>query len=188
MQLGNMKNYSPGAIANCFLKKSWDQRYALTSVHLQKLVYFANGWHMAFNNNEDEVLPLINEPFQAWEYGPVCASIYHEFKGFGSNPISKNYLMREIIILKNSSGFKIEPSDISSTDKKTTNLLEEVWEKYSKFEAFQLSAMTHFDDPDNPWRKAIESAKQEGIVRGKEISSKDIKNYFRKLLKEQRAY
>ena len=183
-----MKNYSPGAIANCFLKKSWDQRYALTSVHLQKLVYFANGWHMAFNNNEDEVLPLINEPFQAWEYGPVCASIYHEFKGFGSNPISKNYLMREIIILKNSSGFKIEPSDISSTDKKTTNLLEEVWEKYSKFEAFQLSAMTHFDDPDNPWRKAIESAKQEGIVRGKEISSKDIKNYFRKLLKEQRAY
>lgn len=183
-----MNNYSPGAIANYFLRKSWEQSPALTPLSLQKLVYFANGWHMAFNNNEDEVLPLINEPFQAWEYGPLCVSIHHEFKSLGSNPIPANYLMKEIIKSKNSPGFKIEFNYISPTDKKATNLLEKVWEKYSKFDAIQLSQMVHYDDPDNPWRKAIKIAKQEGIVRGKEISSKDIKNYFKKLLEEQRAY
>lgn len=93
-----MKNYSPGAIANYFLKKSWKENKPINLIQLMRLMYFANGWYMAFHNKEEEILPLINEPFKAWEYGPCLESVYHEFKSFGNNPITKGYLMTEIQI------------------------------------------------------------------------------------------
>jgi len=184
---GNKMNYSPGAIANYFLTKAWNKLHGLTPVHLQKLMYFANGWHMAFSN-KDSVMPLINEPFQAWEYGPVCASVYHEFKGFGSNPIPKDYKMKELDISGDFPHVRIVVNTIPKSDKKVIKLLDNVLKKYAAFTAVQLSSMTHSEDDDNPWRLAKKEAEKIGIVRGKEINSQDIKNYFKKLLNEKRAY
>ncbi len=180
-------NYSPGAIANYFLTKAWNKSHGLTPVHLQKLMYFANGWYMAFSN-EDSVMPLINEPFQAWEYGPVCGSVYHEFKGFGINPITKNYLMRELEISTDLLDVEIKTNTIPSNSEEVITLLDNVWERYAAFTAPQLSTMTHSEDIDNPWRIAKREAEKIGIVRGKEIDSQDIKNYFKKLLSENRGY
>lgn len=188
MQLGDMKNYSPGAIANYFLKKSWNENHLLTPMQLQKLIYFANGWYMAFHNKEEEILPLINEPFQAWEYGPVCSSVYHEFKGFGNNVITKNYLMKEIMISGDLLDMEIVFNEVPSKDLVFIELLEKIWRRYSPLTAFQLSEMTHVKNEDNPWGKARSIAEKEGIIRGKEINNSDIKNYFKKLLKENRAY
>jgi len=42
---------------------------------LQKLVYYAHGWHLALNNE-----PLIDEQVECWQYGPVISSLFHEFK------------------------------------------------------------------------------------------------------------
>ena len=188
MQIVNMKNYSPGAIANYFLKKSWKENHLLTPMQLQKLMYFANGWYMAFYNNEGEILPLINEPFQAWEYGPVCSSVYHEFKGFGNNVIPKNYLMKEVRISEDLLDMEIVWNEVPAKDLLSIELLEKIWSRYSSLTAFQLSEMTHLNDEKNPWRIARSIAKNEGIIRGKEINNEHIKTYFKKLLDENRAY
>ena len=37
-----MYPYSPGAIANYFLEKSWVHQREITPMHLQKLMYFTN--------------------------------------------------------------------------------------------------------------------------------------------------
>jgi len=182
------KNYSPGAVANYFLEKSWTEKRPLTPMHLQKLLYFANGWYMAFYNQDTRVVPLINEPFQSWEYGPVCASVYHEFKGFVTNPIPKNHLMKELVVSADLINVETEIKSIPSTDEKIKNLLDKVWETYFPLTALRLSGMTHVQDIDNPWRKAKKKAEAECIVRGKEINNEDIKNYFTKLSTEKRAY
>ena len=49
------------------------------------MTYFANGILLAHTNGKQR---LVNEKFQAWEFGPVVPSIYHEFKQFGAGPIN----------------------------------------------------------------------------------------------------
>ncbi len=185
--MSNEINYSPGAVANHFLKMAWGGDKEITPRQLQKLAYFANGWYMALYNEGDDLMPLINEPFQAWEYGPVCSSVYHEFKGFGSNPVYKNYLMTEIVFSEDLDA-GLTANDIRPDDQNVIGLLKEVWDKYSHLTALQMSEMTHIKDEDNPWRKAREEAVKEHILRGKEIRNIDIKKYFKKILEEKRAY
>lgn len=43
------------------------------SKDLQKLVYFAQAWHLAWTGR-----PIFNEDFEAWPDGPVVRSVYRE--------------------------------------------------------------------------------------------------------------
>ena len=42
-----------------------------TTMKLQKLLYYCQGWHLAW-----EGVPLFEEPIEAWANGPVVPSIY----------------------------------------------------------------------------------------------------------------
>lgn len=104
---------------------------------LQKLIYFAHGWHLALYNE-----PLVTEPIYAWKFGPVIPSVYHEFKRFGYRPITETDWDDE----EDGLGLPIIPPD----DRRTIELLTRVWDVYRRFTAVQLSNMTHA--PDTPWR------------------------------------
>jgi uncharacterized phage-associated protein len=68
-------------VANYFLKRQEPEVGDLmTNLKLQKLVYYAQGFYLAMMDS-----PLFNEPIEAWEHGPVCVPLYHEYKNFGSN-------------------------------------------------------------------------------------------------------
>lgn len=54
----------------------------LTQMKLHRLVYYAHGWHLGFQDT-----PLLNETLEAWPYGPVVPSILREFGRFGAMPI-----------------------------------------------------------------------------------------------------
>lgn len=61
--------YSAKAVANYFLAQYG--KHGLNPLKLQKLVYIAHGWNLAVRNQ-----PLVdNELPEAWEYGPVFASL-----------------------------------------------------------------------------------------------------------------
>ena len=55
----------------------------ITNLKLQKLLYFAQGWFLALYDT-----PLFKEEIQAWIHGPVVATVYHSYKGFGYGPIT----------------------------------------------------------------------------------------------------
>ena len=56
----------------------WD----VTNLKLQKMLYIA---HLFFLGRHK--MPLVDEDFEAWDYGPVLPSLYHNLKFFGSDNI-----------------------------------------------------------------------------------------------------
>jgi uncharacterized phage-associated protein len=57
--------------------------WSISNLVLQKVLYIA---HMVFLGQNDG-MPLINESFEAWDYGPVVPALYHQVKIFGNGPI-----------------------------------------------------------------------------------------------------
>lgn len=122
--------YSPVQIANYFLKKSFDDGVVVTPMKLIKLVYIAHGWHLAFT---DEALIL--EAVQAWKYGPVVASVYDCYKSFGTAKIDRIVIKGDTQEIPKDS-FEIE-------------LMDKIWDEYSKLDGYQLSNLTHQEG--TPW-------------------------------------
>lgn len=138
--------YSANVIANEFLKFAEDDGVGLTPMKLQKLVYFANGWYLALNGK-----PLINEQVEAWDYGPVIRTLYHEFKHHGNSHIegySTNFDDYERGFIKFNTPF-LEQGGPSDQVEPTRAFLARIWEVYGQFSATQLSNMTHV--ADSPW-------------------------------------
>ena len=151
------EKYYPSSIANFFLYQSFDENIPLTPMKLIKLVYIAYGWHLAIYDKK-----LFDEPIQAWNYGPVIPSIYHEFKRFGKDQIndysrSLDEKTGELSLVK----VVKDRTEVSKT-------LKIVWEIYKNHSAEQLSELTH--KSGSPWDKAINT---HGLF--SEINDEDIK-------------
>lgn len=52
------------------------RKHPLTTMKLQKLVYYCQAWSLAW----DEV-PLFPEDFEAWANGPVCPQLFDRHRG-----------------------------------------------------------------------------------------------------------
>jgi len=114
-------------IADFFIQFAHDHGDCLTNLKLQKLVYYAQAWHLALYDKE-----LFDADFEAWVHGPVCPSLYHRFKSFGWNPLS------------------IQP-DVVSLPSAIESHLVEVFKAYGEYSGYQLEEMTH---KESPWRDA----------------------------------
>ncbi|WP_158922985.1 type II toxin-antitoxin system antitoxin SocA domain-containing protein [Acidisphaera sp. S103] len=54
----------------------------LSNLALQKVLYIAHMVHLGRCKD-----PLVDERFQAWDYGPVLPSLYRPVRMFGSEPV-----------------------------------------------------------------------------------------------------
>ena len=60
-------------VANYFLSLcDEDAGDLISNLKLQKLVYYAQGFHLAISGE-----PLFDEKIMAWEHGPVIPQLYH---------------------------------------------------------------------------------------------------------------
>lgn len=125
--------HSPATVANYFLTKASQEGRALTPMQLLKLVYIAHGWHLAYYG-----APLINEPVQAWRYGPVIKSLYGQVRKYGGSAV---------VDLIPTGPFAWQRD--TAIQGASSALVDAVWKNYSSFSGFQLSQMTHM--PDTPW-------------------------------------
>lgn len=57
--------------------------WSVSNLEVQKILYLAHMYHMGAH----EGAPLIQEAFEAWNYGPVVPELYHRMKTFGSGPV-----------------------------------------------------------------------------------------------------
>lgn len=127
--------YSAMQIANAFIEKALNGQITnLTPMKLQKLMFFAQSWYARKTG-----YLLFNEAFARWQYGPVIPDIYHEFKSFGAQNITKK--------AKDADGN--EPV-IDGPDKADVlSFIDEILAVYGDYTGPQLSSMTH--QPGTAW-------------------------------------
>lgn len=153
--------YLPAHIANYFLWQADQEKIPLTTMKLVKLVYFGYAWCYAAYGKK-----LFSEKIEAWRHGPVVPSIYHEFKRFGSDPISRFSVQFDSEINK------ILFPVISESDEMTIPVLDAVWKVYKNKSGLELSEITH--EENSPWKYAYEQGEntvlddQKIIIRAKE--------------------
>src|SRR5277367_2017193 len=115
--------YDSKAVANYFLDRADQSGKKLDPMQLLKLVYFAHGWYLA-----DSGAPLIDEMVEAWRYGPVIPSLYHEFKAFGKNPITRKASNLIAVDKKSWDYVLVEPLiEDAGSNSKTGQLLGVIW-------------------------------------------------------------
>lgn len=128
----------------------------MSAMKLQKLVYYAQGWHLAYEGE-----PLFESRIEAWANGPVVRELYSAHRGlfhvhgntFG--PCDEGLLM---------------PGEIETIDA--------VLDAYGDMDAHQLSNLTH---NERPWIEA-----RQGVADGErgdtEIDAATMMEFFDKLL------
>jgi len=142
-------------VAHYFLKRQDpDAGDLMSNLKLQKLVYYAQGFHLAMEDS-----PLFGERIEAWEHGPVCVPLYQEYKQYGSDAIP------------------VPDPDVEACSifsEATRKVLNEVYNYYGQFSAWKLRNLTH---EDTPWLKAYHKGHAE-------ITHEDMRSYFKTQLIE----
>ncbi|MGD0960413.1 MAG: type II toxin-antitoxin system antitoxin SocA domain-containing protein [Methylomonas sp.] len=160
--------HSALSVANAFLDLARAEGKGISPMKLQKLVYYAHGWYLGLFDN-----PLIDEAIEAWKYGPVIQSIYHEFKRFGSSDITVFGTEFDC-----DAGDFIEPRP--EGDELARTLINKIWSEYGCYTAAALSSMTHVSG--GPWEASRRDHEQ---ARSVTIKNDLIKDYFKKLSTSQ---
>lgn len=99
-----------------YIQRTHDLR-PYQSMNLQKLVYFAQAWHLAWTGR-----PIFDEKFEAWPKGPVARSVYRENR------------------------YSTLPTD-SGIDPETRLIIDAVISHYADCSVEELVALTHADAP-----------------------------------------
>jgi len=117
----------------CREESEGDEYELISHLKLQKLVYFCQGYSIAFFNK-----PLFPDTIEAWPHGPVCPKLYHILKGYGSLPITAS----------------IEPEKISLNEEEK-QLVRVVYDTYGQYSAMKLRKISH---EEGPWKDTQTSA------------------------------
>ena len=124
------------AVANEFLEKS-DK---ISVLKLVKLCYIAQGFSLAVLDR-----PIFNDDrIEAWKYGPVVPSIYHEFKHFG-----RDYITEKSEFVTRTDDFSCMKETPSLTDENDKKIVQIVWNMYGELSANRLIDLTH--KSGTPW-------------------------------------
>ena len=99
-----------------------------TNMRLQKLLYFAQGWHLARYGK-----PLFDAPLKAWKWGPVVPEVYYAYNANGKQ------------------GLICDPPKPDAFTPEEYDLLLDVAREYDRFSTSQLVLMSH--EENAPWAK-----------------------------------
>jgi uncharacterized phage-associated protein len=103
----------------------------ISNLKLQKLVYFAQGYHLALFDK-----PLFDDPIEAWTHGPVVPTLYKIYNRYGGSPIPRPTV------------------DLDRYDSQTKEFLDEVYCELGQYSAWRLREMAH---AGKPWIDAYNS-------------------------------
>lgn len=104
-----------------------DQRGAMTTWKLQKLVYYSQAWHLVWKEDA-----LFQDRIEAWANGPVVPALYNNHR-------------RKFKVTTWSKG---DAERLGDAEKKT---IDRVLDAYGELSGHQLSQLTH---NEGPWLEA----------------------------------
>jgi uncharacterized phage-associated protein len=150
-------------IANFLLDHAESKGVPLTIMPLLKLIYFAHGLYLAKFNR-----PLINNHFEAWQYGPVVRVVYESFPGVSDDPITiRASKFDPVTNTKSLANYRLSEAE--------REFLAQIFGAYAQLHAFKLSDITH--EPGSPWDEIWERGDQE-VNPGMRIDNESIRAHF----------
>lgn len=160
--------YTAASVANAFLSRAFRDGKSISPMKIQKLLYITHGYSLV---ECDE--PILDEVFEAWKFGPVLSSLFHECKRYGSGAITQ--YLKDI---------DPETSEVSSApvpdDPEINDIIEFVWKNYGGDTAISLSDWTHVKG--GPWDEVTEGGTR--ILRHQDVPNALVKGYFEKNMYE----
>jgi len=124
----------------------------LTHLHLQKLLYYSQGWSLALRDQE-----LFADRVEAWRHGPVVSNLYGKFKSYGYRPIR---------VFDSSAADALKPNQ--------KFLIASVWSHYRGYSAIALADKTHRETPWLAARVGIPPEQNKNV----EITRESMKEFF----------
>lgn len=143
-----MTKYPARLVADYFLATGHVHEAPVTNLKIQKLLYYAQGFHLAICGPA-----LFDEQVRAWAHGPVVADVYHHFKVYGRDPIRPP---------------TEDEFSWDYVDDETEEFLDDIWEEFGQFSAWRLREMTHAEPP---WKEARARGRRN-------ISRRSLKRHF----------
>lgn len=128
----------------------------LTNLKLQKLLYFAQGWHLAFFDKA-----LFKDEIQAWISGGIVPNVWKRFRKFKNSPIT------------------LEIKNKPCLDESIENHLKEVFLYYGKYSAYELELLCHKSIPWLIARKDLAADAPSYEI----INLENMKKYYKSLIK-----
>lgn len=117
-------------VADYLLHFAQEHGDVMTPLKLQKMVFYADAWYMALNAGSE----LIPEQFEAWVHGPVARDLYARFADYKWQPIAEDIICPDL-------------------PERVKNHLDEIYDVFGGFTAYELEQMTH---QEKPWMIARE--------------------------------
>jgi len=124
----------------------------ISNLKLQKLLYYAQAWHLALYGN-----PLFDERIEAWVHGPVVPPVYGAYKGWAWQPIQENP----------------ENFDLGGSE----GHVDEVLDVYGGISAYDLEKLTHSEEPWINARRGIPMDQSSNAI----ISQDDMREFYSRM-------
>lgn len=134
-----------------------EQRGEMTTMKLQKLVYYCQAWSLVWDEE-----PLFDEEIQAWLNGPVIPRLFYEHKGM----------------------YKISSIDLGDSchlNQTQRETIRAVLNFYGYRSAHWLIALSHSEDP---WIEARQGLNAMDTKSKNVISIASMANYYSMLLED----
>jgi uncharacterized phage-associated protein len=128
------------AVANRLIDLAEEDGNQLTNLQVIKLVYFCHAWMLGLYER-----PLIEQPIEAWRFGPVIRDVYQSFKNHRGEPIQAKAGV-----------------PAANFDDKEEDLIRQVYRKYGYLSGIRLSELTH--EEGTPWHKVWRRNGQDSII------------------------
>lgn len=143
-------------IANWFIKKAIEEvkkdanNGYLTNMHVQKLLYFAQGHYLVRNNEK-----LFEEDIEAWQYGPLILEVYSQLPSGACAIMEPQSTVLELL-QNDPKQLKIEKERTGKVDDYTNDFLNEIFDAYKKYSAIELANLSH----EEAWFRAYRRGKR----------------------------
>jgi uncharacterized phage-associated protein len=133
----------------------WKRRGTLNVLKLQKLLYYAQAWYLAFFGE-----PLFPGKFQAWKRGPINREIYDRF-------VVSRSLDSEVSDADVSKEF-----NVTRVSEENGRHLDQVLKAYAKYGETELQDLVRHEAP---WREALGRGDERSE---REIDESNIRRYY----------
>ncbi|MCY4052629.1 MAG: DUF4065 domain-containing protein [Hyphomicrobiales bacterium] len=139
-----------GAQALVQLAKYDPDGEGLTSLQVQKILYFANMLYIGKHGPDN---PLIRGKFLTWVYGPAVRELYERMSRYERSLVEEE-VFEDI--------FPIMNDDKKPTEEKYrphVEVLKEAYERWGKQDSYKLIGISHWKK--GAWRKSVRDGEEE---------------------------